>query len=511
MNKRLTIFALLFIILLASALRIWNIANNPAGLFVDEASHGLEAYSLLTTGKDTHDKPWPVIFRAVGDYRDPVMIYSTIPFVKFFGMNEFAVRLTSAFYGVLAILMIYFVGKEYVNEKIGIWSALLLAISPWHVHFSRVGFQLIASVFWLLFSLYFLHKSFKNNNYYVLAVIGFILTFFSYSTTKMYIPFIILFHIFSYRKQWVKLFKSSYVWSISIAGLVLLSLLIYPAMRDASFFQRWNQVDKKMSLLQIGQAYVNHFSPNFLFITGDAQFPTQDVQRHSIHGVGELYWFQISFLLIAVSAFFASKIERMKILFFMLLLYIYPLGSIFTSIQPQATRSILGVIPFTILTAYGIEETFRLLKSLLLRKLLYLSLFVSIALSVFLFVVALRNYPLQGSDYMGWQYGYKPAMEYLQKHQQEYEGLYITHRFNMGMSLLAFYKHQFPCKNCSVMNNPIKIDINKRELFVLRPEDMVEAAKMYPNMEFQQQQVIRLPNGKEELFIGTFEQNESSF
>lgn len=502
---------LLFILLLASALRVWNISNNPAGFFVDEASHGLEAYSLLTTGKDTHGQPWPVIFQAVNDYRDPVMVYSTIPFVKFIGLNEFAVRITSALYGVLEVLMIYFVGKEYFNEKIGLWSSFLLAISPWHIHFSRVGFQLIAAIFWLLFSLYFLHKSFKNSNYYILAIIGLILTFFSYSTTKMYIPFIFLFHIFSYRKEWAKLCKDVYVWSITIAGIVLVSLLIYPSVQNGAFFQRWNQVDKEMNLLEIGQGYINHFSSDFLFITGDAQFPIQDVQRHSIHGVGQLYWFQISFLIISLAAFLVSKKERMKMLFFVMFLYIYPLGSIFTSVQPQATRSILGVIPFTILTAYGIEETFRLLKSIFLRKLLYFSLLVSISLSVFLFVVALRNYPLQASDYMGWQYGYRSSMEYLYKHQSKYDNLYITHRFNMGMTLLEFYKYQYPCLNCSVMNNPIKIDPNRKELFVLRYEDIVEAAKMYPNLEFKQQYAVRLPNGKEELVIGKFVQTDSSF
>src|SRR5690606_18815519 len=109
---------LFFILLIGSTLRLWNLSSNPTGFFVDEASNALEAYSILTTGKDTHDKTFPVIFKAAGDYRDPVMIYSTIPFVFLFGLNEFSVRLVSAVYGIAAIIMIYLVTKEYINEKV---------------------------------------------------------------------------------------------------------------------------------------------------------------------------------------------------------------------------------------------------------------------------------------------------------------------------------------------------------------------------------------------------------
>lgn len=508
MNKRFYLFLLLFITLTAAILRTWNLSTNPAGFFVDEASHGREAYSILTTGKDTHGKPFPIIFKAANDYRDPVMIYSTIPFVALFGLNEFAVRLVSAVYGIGAVLMMYLVGKEYFNERIGLWSALLLAISPWHVHFSRVGFQLITSVFWLLFSLYFLHKSFKNVTYYSLAAVGLAITFFTYSTTKMYIPFIIVFHIFSYPKEWGSLIKAKLFWIISFMVPSLVIALAYPTIVDGTFFNRWNQVEKDMTLLEIGKAYINHFSPDFLFVNGDAQFEGQSVQRHSVHGVGELYWFQISFLWIAITAFFFSKIERMKILFFISFLYIYPLGSIFTSVTPQATRSILGVIPFTILTAYGIEETRRLFKTVLFNRLFNISLIACILISVFLFCIALLNYPLVSANYMGWQYGYRPAMEYLKQQENKYDHLFITHRFNMGNELLEFYNVEYKCHNCSVMNNPIKINQSKKELFVLRREDVTEAANLYPELQFIQQDSIKLPNGQVELVIGIFKPSD---
>ncbi len=511
MKKIHIVVLLFFIIILATALRIWNISTNPAGFFVDEASQGLEAYSLLTIGTDTHGNPFPIIFKAVGDYRDPVMIYSAMPFIYIFGLNEFAVRITSAFYGILAVIMMYIVGREYFNQRIGLWSAFLLAISPWHVHFSRVGFQLIASVFWLLVVLYFLHKSFKNQYYFIPAVVSILITFFTYSTTKMYLPFLIIFHMFSYPLNWLQLVKKKFILFVIGITLIVGTIIVTPLLQNGTFFQRWMQVDQHYSLKEIATSYSNHFSTDFLFMTGDAEFPNQQVKRHSIHGVGELYWFQLLFLFVSVAIFIISKKERMKLIFWVLFLYIYPLGTIFTSLEPQATRSILGVIPFTLITAYGIDQIPRLFKTEILKKLYYGAFGSVLFLSLFLFTVALKNYPYSGADYWGWQYGYRESVQYVSQFQKEYEDILITHRFNMGMELLSFYNKIYPCNNCATAHNPIEINDQKKQLFVLRPEDIKEATNLYPHLLFHKKKDITLPNGNIELYIGEFAPITSSF
>ena len=204
MRKRYLIFLLLTsILIIAAGLRFWNLSNNPNGFFVDEASGGLNAYKILTTGKDTHHKSFPLIFEAVGDYRDPVMIYSTVPFIKIFGLSEFSVRLTSAMYGIAGVVMMYLLATQVAGRRVGLWSALLLSISPWHVHLSRVGLDgFTATIFWLLFGLYFFHKSLKNKYYYIGFVVGFILMFFSYRTPKLYIfPITVSLFILNFKNQ----------------------------------------------------------------------------------------------------------------------------------------------------------------------------------------------------------------------------------------------------------------------------------------------------------------------
>src|SRR3989344_4193346 len=102
---------LILILLLAASLRFLHLADYPAGLNADEAALGYNAYSLLLTGKDEHGHPWPVNLESFGDFKPAGYAYFLIPFIKVFGLTEFAVRLTSALFGVLAVLFTYLLIK----------------------------------------------------------------------------------------------------------------------------------------------------------------------------------------------------------------------------------------------------------------------------------------------------------------------------------------------------------------------------------------------------------------
>src|SRR3989344_1234626 len=127
---------LFLIIILGFILRIWNLANLPAGFTADEASHGYDAYSLIQTGKDQWGEPWPIAFRSFGDFKLPVYTYLTIPFVLINGLNELSIRLPGALFGVLAILTTYLFTAELfktnklpiTNYQLPIFATFLLAI-----------------------------------------------------------------------------------------------------------------------------------------------------------------------------------------------------------------------------------------------------------------------------------------------------------------------------------------------------------------------------------------------
>ncbi len=227
--------------------------------------------------------------------------------------------------------------------------------------------------------------------------------------------------------------------------------------------------------------------------------------RHSYVGMGELYWFQLPFILLSGLFLFLKKKHVRELLFLFCLLLLYPVSSMFTSTEPQATRSIMGVIPHTLLTAYGIYSFFNLFKKKTKLKFVMSAVFIiAVVFSINTLLKNLKNYPLFSSHYWGWQYGFEESLTRFKKYEKDYDSLFITHRFNRGEELLRFFSVKNPCEKCHVMNNPIIISPNKKELFSLRQDDLDEAKRLYSREIFHQKEEILLPNGIPELFIGYF-------
>ena len=194
-SKQKTLILLLLILLIGGFIRVWKLDSIPWGFFCDEASIGYNSYTLATRGVDEFGTSWPLFFKAFGEYKSPIMIYTGIFFVKILGLSEFSIRSISAFYGILGIIAIYFLAKVLSNKNIGLFSALLLAISPWHIHFSRIAFEMMPFVFFTTMGLYFY---IKYNTFRVhlldlfLSIIFFNLAFYSYSPARIFIPLLIL-------------------------------------------------------------------------------------------------------------------------------------------------------------------------------------------------------------------------------------------------------------------------------------------------------------------------------
>src|SRR3989339_1759883 len=132
---------IVLIICLALLLRLLNLATNPPGLNWDEVSMGYSAYSILETGADEWGVKYPLLFRTYGEWKSPVYIYLLVPFIKVFGLNPWGVRLPAALFGVLAIYLTYLIGRKLYSEKVGLWAAFFLTVSPWHLMLSRPGYE----------------------------------------------------------------------------------------------------------------------------------------------------------------------------------------------------------------------------------------------------------------------------------------------------------------------------------------------------------------------------------
>jgi len=156
------LFCLIFILVLASFLRLWKLDSIPPGLYPDEAINGNEAIS----------SPGKVFYRE-NNGREGLFINLIALSFSLFGPNVFSLRLVPAICGILTVLGLYFLTKELFktiknqqltinNELVALLASFFLATSFWHINFSRIPFRAILVPLLLVFSFYFLFKGFRK-------------------------------------------------------------------------------------------------------------------------------------------------------------------------------------------------------------------------------------------------------------------------------------------------------------------------------------------------------------
>lgn len=153
MKKFLTIILLLVSVSIIVGLRFFRLGELPMGTNIDEVSIGVEAKSIVETGKDTWGEKYPTAFKAFGEYKAPGIIYSVAFFVKQFGLSEYSTRLPSAIGGILSMIILYFILSKIsstVPSYGRIIFVLLLSLSPWAFGISRQFFEANAGLPFLL-------------------------------------------------------------------------------------------------------------------------------------------------------------------------------------------------------------------------------------------------------------------------------------------------------------------------------------------------------------------------
>src|SRR5579872_5976613 len=115
MNR--TLLLVIFLVVVSAVLRLWAFGSVPPSPDWDEAALGYNAYSILHTGKDEYGAFLPVVLRSFDDYKPALYAYLVIPFLFIFGLSLQAVRAPSVVFGVLAVIIVFFLCEELFNNK----------------------------------------------------------------------------------------------------------------------------------------------------------------------------------------------------------------------------------------------------------------------------------------------------------------------------------------------------------------------------------------------------------
>lgn len=431
LNPKLILAVIVVLFLIT---RLYKITEIPLSVYWDEASIGYNAYSIAETGKDEWGKFFPIHFRAFGEFKLPVYIYSVVPFVKAFGLNEFSVRMPAVLFSLGVIILIFLLAKQLFSSiAAGLFSSFFISISPWFFIFSRTGYEATAGLMFYLMGIYLFIKS--TRNYYIfLSALSFILSAYSYNSFRIIIP-LTIFLLLAFEMKKMK--RGIMRWMI-LSGLVL-ALSIIPIYRLYKY-------DAGASRLQtVGAAsssfinnYLSHFSPDFLFVNGDENLRSQQ------QGFGQLYFPEAAFLILGFIYVIRNK-SRYRLLPLILLL-LGPIPAAITKESPHALRSI-SMVPFIgMISAEGAVYFGQLFKNK--GKLVNFTI-VIIFLIFFLnyFLNFLIIYPSQSAR--DWQYEYKQSLQQLRcckKNYTDYDKIYISDKYAQPYIFALFYLKYNPDK-----------------------------------------------------------------
>ena len=301
-HHRGEIWIVVGILLIASFFRFYQLAKYPPGLYPDEAMDGSNALIANSTG---HYQ----LFYPENNGREGLYINLQALSVKWSGISAWALRDVSGIFGVLTVLGLYLLARELFDWRVASVSSFLLAISFWHVNFSRIGFDGIMVPFILVYLFYFLWRGLKRNTYSSFFWAGVFtgLGFYAYSAYRV-APLIIVAVFGAYwwflRKDFGhptyehvrnRLLGGFCVLAIT-AFFVALPMGVYFLRNPSQLTERTNQVSvfaQKNPLLQLANSTVRTLGM-FTF-NGDMN------QRDNIAGQPELGWpigilFAIGFL-----------------------------------------------------------------------------------------------------------------------------------------------------------------------------------------------------------------------
>lgn len=474
---------LILVIALAFFLRVYKLGSYPVGFLWDEAALGYNAFSILRTGRDEYGQLLPLIFKSFGDYKPGFYVYLTVPSILVFGLNEFAVRLPSALLGSLTVMVFYFLVKEslrkgftQIGKRIGadlfpIICSVLLAISPWHIMFSRGAWELNVMLFEFVFGFYLLAKYFNNkkNNFLIFSILFFILTLFTYQSAKFLLPLLLAGYLFFNRdainpeirrrvyfgtRILVLIFIMFNFWTVTSgkAGRVkAMSIFSYP--RSPEEEERFLVQDGGNHLVynffhgnpvffvrSVLGRYFNHFSGKFLFITGD-----WSNQRNGVSYQGVMYYIDLVFLLAGLAALFAKKRTSLDnfILFWLL---IAPLPAALTRDDISSVRSFTMVIPLIYITAVGVVNAFNAFKkNVVLRGFCYTLYAICYLLLLIRF---LDLYFVHDPKYTSENrlYGYKQTIDYITPLVSQKNKIVFTNKYGQPYIFYLFYSKYDPGK-----------------------------------------------------------------
>ncbi|MEK7537327.1 MAG: glycosyltransferase family 39 protein [Patescibacteria group bacterium] len=304
---------LIAILVIAFVFRFQDIQLIPPGLYPDEAINGNNALIALETGDYK-------VFYPENNGREGLFINIQALFLKLFGAEPWVLRSVSATLGFLTVLGLYLLVRLLFNWQIASIASFYLAVSFWHVVFSRIGFRAIMVPFLMVWGFYFLWQGLKDFKFKSFALSGLIfgLGFHTYIAFR-FVPFIVILVLLNYwwsikrdygHHQYLELrneFLRRFALFFLVAFFAALPILNYFWQNPDDFIGRGGQV----SIFEAEEPIKEFFKSLGLTLasfnfTGDQNF------RHNFSGSPLLFWLVGAFFIVGLLKSFSKCLKKWR-------------------------------------------------------------------------------------------------------------------------------------------------------------------------------------------------------
>lgn len=524
--RRQQVYLLIFILILSFALRVYKLDQVPPSLNWDEVDAGYNAYTIANWGRDEWGKFLPLVFTSFRDDKHPVHIYLTAPIVKLFGLSDFTTRLPGALVGTLSVIVFFFLAQIiFKNDLTALLAALSLAVSPYHIHFSRGLWEANFALFFFMLGLLMFYMGIQKKRWLInFAFLCFGLSLFAYHSAKIILPPVILLLIILNFKLLIR--KGIFFYS----GLIILMIFIFLMFIDTRLLglARIDQTKPSEALIKntkmynlTGNNYLAMFEialnrypaylgKDYLFLSGD-QNP-----RNSVKTFGEFYKTDALFIFVGLIYLLALRSKISLIILSWLLLS--PLPAALVSESPNATRAIFMIGSIHIVIGLGVSKIINWYHGKT-KFFILAAVLIVLSLQVYQYISYYFNiYPTK--DPHDWQYGMKQVVEFVKAHP-EYPQVNMTDiRSQPYIFFLFYFKIPLPeylntviynrseTKSFSTVSafdnyyfggwDPVESMPNPGVLYIVTPS---QYDGLRHKAEFDVKKIIYYPGGGEAFFI----------
>jgi hypothetical protein len=506
--------SIMAIVLVGGYFYATDLSSNPPGFFSDEAEIGLESERLLSWDAETTTIPF---FYQHFEYPHlgTLPLFTTAPFVAFYGLSDETVRFASVFMSTLAGIVV-FVTLRRLCVPFALVPVLMMMLSPIVVHVSRLNFGHAPSVLFICLGNLAWIVGRQAQRRRLAALAGLLIGLAAYGQASFYLAVplfvtaIVVTEILYNRRQWAQYWCLCVMVAVSILVLVPVPVR---AMVDREFLRRYREKNglgqgDAGSIIDRLQKIPDYFSYDFLFRRGDGSWLT----RHSIPRTGLLSDYILFFLLLGVMALLVLKGDGLKRYFlpFFFVLILFPIPDAISNRAtdpPYTFATYWAIIAIPFVVGYGFRGVWLLATQmslpLLVPPVAVAGTVLALATGISFWRGPYADYPAVAADYWGWQYGPERMIDAFKSHRTEYDQFIMTGDFNGAYMFLDFYLHGTDFRDRAIIGDFSQLDLSRRQLFGVRKEqwERLPGSQVPSKRYFRILETIRYPNGTPAFYL----------